>query len=928
MSRILVVDDIADNRYLLRALLTGLGHEVEVACDGVEALAMARLTPPDLTVSDILMPHMDGFALCREWRADARLRSIPFMVYTATYTTSKDEAFALSLGADRFVVKPQEPEVLARIVTELLELRRVGGEEAPCLPEEAPAVESEISFLKGHRDAVIRKLEVKMVQLEAANAALRQDVSERLRAEEALRESEARFQLLAEVSPVGIFQTDPQGATTYVNRRWTEISGLPAERALGDGWLQAVHPEDLEHLAKGWEEASRTGHSSKADYRFLRPDGTVVWVIGQSIAVKDGSDRILGFVGTITDITDRVRMEEALRESEERYRGLFEQSPIGIYRTTPEGSVLLANPALISMLGFASFDELQKRNLEVAGFGEQSPRTEFKELLARYGDVRGFESRWARKDGTILVARETAHAVRGEGGRILYYEGAVEDVTERSQAEEARRRLATAVAQAAEAVVVTDPEGTIQYVNPAFERITGYAQDEVLGQNPRILHSGKQDAAFYRDLWATLLDRRVWSGHLINRRKDGSLYQEEATISPVVDEDDTIVNFVGVKRDVTAEEALKQQLTQAQKMEAVGRLAGGIAHDFNNVLQAVLSQIAILGLRLRGVAGTNRPIEELNQLVRRGASLTRQLLLFSRREAAAREPVDLNDIVRGATTLVRRVVRENVSIVTELADTTLPVLADRGQCDQVIMNLVVNASDAMPGGGTIRLSTGSDDDSIWLSVADTGCGIPDPVREHLSEPFFTTKPVGKGTGLGLSVVHGIAVAHGGHVSVVSQEGNGATFTLSLPRLVDQPLLAQGRTQQAAPIPGRGERLLLVEDEDGAREGLLESLGSLGYAVTAAASGEEAAALPDAPPYALLLTDLVLPGIPGPDLANDLRARWPRLKVVVMSGYTEDAALRTLGPEISAEFLQKPFDIVALSRTIRRALDGGLTDGPE
>lgn len=920
MSRVLVVDDIADNRYLLRVLLTGLGHEVEVACDGVEALAMARLTPPDLVVSDILMPHMDGFALCREWKADVRLRSIPFMVYTATYTSAKDEAFALSLGADRFVVKPQEPNVLARIVAELLERRKAGGEELPPQPGEGPAVESEISFLKGHRDAVIRKLEVKMVQLEAANAALRQDVSERLRAEEALRESEARFQLLAEVSPVGIFQTDPQGATTYVNRRWTEITGLPAEQALGDGWLQAVHPEDREHLARGWEEASRTGRSSRADYRFVRPDGTVVWVIGQSIAVKDGSDRSLGFVGTTTDITDRVRMEEALRESEERYRGLFEQSPIGIYRTTHEGAVLLANPALISMLGFTSLDELQERNFEVAGFGEQSPRAEFKELLARFGDVRGFESRWARKDGTLLVARETAHAVRAEDGRILYYEGAVEDVTERSQAEDARRRLAAAVDQAAEAVVVTDREGTIQYVNPAFERITGYAQDEVLGQNPRILHSGKQDAAFYRDLWATLLDRRVWSGHLINKRKDGSLYEEEATISPVVSEDDTIVNFVGVKRDVTAETALRQQLTQAQKMEAVGRLAGGIAHDFNNVLQAVLSQIAILGLRLRGIPGTSRPLDELGQLVRRGAALTRQLLLFSRREVAAREPVDLNDLVRGAVTLVRRVVRENVAIFTELSDSPLPVLADRGQCDQVIMNLVVNASDAMPEGGNLTLATGGDETSVWLSVADTGCGIPEAVREHLFEPFYTTKPVGKGTGLGLSVVQGIAQAHGGTVSVVSQEGQGAAFTVTLPRLVGRPLLSQDSTDQTVAVFGHGERVLVVEDEDGAREGLLEILGSLGFAVTAAVSGEEAGALSPTPPFDLLLTDLVLPGLSGPDLANDLHARWPKLKVVVMSGYAEEDAFCRLRSDIGAQFLQKPFDIPALVRSIRRALD--------
>ena len=919
MSLILVVDDNAENRYLLEALLTSLGHEVAVAANGVEALALARSAPPDLAVSDILMPRMDGFALCRAWRADAGLGPIPFMFYTATYTEPKDEAFALSLGADRFMVKPQEPDALAAAITELLD--RGGRARDPGSPraQEPAVLETELGFIKQHRDAVIRKLEDKMAELEAANAALRLDVAERRRVEAALRESEARFQLLAEVSPVGIFQTDPRGATTYVNRRWTEIAGIPAAAALGDGWLRGVHPDDLTRLATGWEQAIRSGETSTADYRFVRADGSVAWVIGQAVAVLDEAGRVAGYVGTTTDITERVRVEEALRESERRYRGLFEQAPVGIYRTTPEGKILLANPTLVAMLGYSSAEELQGQNLEANGFGPETPRARFKEALERDGQVSGFESRWLRKNGALVVVRETAHAVFGEDGRVAYYEGAVEDVSERAKAEEELRRLAAAVNQAAEAVVVTDAEGTIQYVNPAFERITGYTHDEVRGQNPRILKSGKQDDAFYRVLWETILDRRVWSGHLVNRRKDGTLYEEEATISPVVGEDGSIVNYVAVKRDVTAEQALRQQLTHSQKLEAVGQLAGGIAHDFNNVLQAVLSQIAVLGLRLRGVPGVHKPIEELDQLVRRGAALTRQLLLFSRREAPAREPADLNDLVRGAATLVRRVVREDVAIVTELGAGPLPVLADHGQCDQVLMNLVVNASDAMPKGGTLRLRTGGEAASVWLSVTDTGCGISEAAREHLFEPFFTTKPVGQGTGLGLSVVHGIVTAHGGTVAVTSRDGEGATFTVTLPRAPETAPQTERLAEDAVTTSGHGERILLVEDEDGARQGLLEILGSLGYAVTAAASGEEASALPPSPPYDLLLTDLVLPGIAGPELAHRLRDRWPRMRVVVMSGYAQENALQTLRADIDAEFLQKPFHIAALAQAIRRTL---------
>jgi len=793
VSRILVVDDNAESRYLLQVLLAAHGYEVMVASDGLEALAQARSTPPDLAVADILMPGMDGWTLCREWRADTALGSVPFMFYTATYTEPKDEAFALGLGADRFLLKPQPPEVVVRAIEEVIRRGRPAAARRPGGEEEAVDVAAELRFLKQHRDAVIRKLEDKTAQLEAANAALRRDIAERERAEAAPRESEVRFHLLAEVSPVGIFQTDPRGATTYVNRRWTEISGLAAEEALGDGWLRAVHPEDRARLAGGWQVASRDGEASRADYRFLRPDGSVAWVIGQAAAFRDASGEVAGYVGTITDITDR------------------------------------------------------------------------------------------------------------------------------AQAEDVRRRLAAAVDQAGEAVVVTDRDGTIEYVNPAFERITGYSLDEVRGRKPSVLKSGKQDEAFYRQLWETILDRRVWSGRLVNRRKDGSLYEEEATISPVVGEDGSIVNFVGVKRDVTAEEALRQQLTHAQKLEAVGRLAGGIAHDFNNVLQALLSQVAVLGLRLRGVPGAHKPLEELDQLVRRGAALTRQLLLFSRRETPSREPGDLSEIVRGAATLIRRVVRENVAIVTELSSRPLPVMIDRGQCDQVLMNLVVNASDAMPEGGTLTLRTGGDAETVWLAVTDTGCGISEQVRAHLFEPFFTTKLPGAGTGLGLSVVHGIATAHGGSVSVASREGAGATFTVTLPRLLEPPPQPVAGDEGAVVLAAHGERLLLVEDEDGARQGLLEVLGSLGYAVTAAASAEEALALPPSPPFDVLLTDLVLPGIAGPELARRLCERWPRLHVVVMSGHAQEESARALRTAIDAELLQKPFDIATLARAIRRVL---------
>ena len=924
MSMVLVVDDNADNRYLLKSILTGSGHEVCVAADGAEALALARKTPPDLAVSDILMPKMDGFTLCREWKADARLKLVPFMFYTATYTEPSDEAFALSLGADLFVVKPQEPEVLCRFITDLLGQHRAGLAGEPRPLEDRAGIASELSFVTQHRDALTRKLEDKMVQLEAVNAALRQDVADRVRAEEALRVSEARFQLLAEVSPVGIFQTDLHGATTYVNRRWTEIAGMAAEQALGDGWLQAVHPEDRQRLAAAWEGVTRSGRSSKADYRFVRPDGTVVWVIGQAVAVFDGSGRVASYVGTITDISDRVRAEEALRASEERYRGLFEQSPVGIYRTTPDGSILLVNPTLVAMLGYASAEELLRLNLEAAGFGAENPRTRFKDALERNGEVIAFESAWLRKDGQVVEVRENARAVRAPSGGTLYYEGTVEDVTEVKRAERERTRLVAAIEQASETILITDTDGRIEYVNPAFERVTGYTFSEAVGQRPSILKSGRQDEAFYTSLWRTVAGGGTWHGHFVNRRKDGGLFEEDATISPVRDGAGAIVNFVAVKRDVTQEVALQAQLLQAQKMEAVGSLAGGVAHDFNNLLQVLLSQIQLLQAYADDPERVRALGVELRQQVDRGASLTRQLLLFSRRETAKKKRLDLNEAVRAAMTMLRRLVRANIALEVKLAPDALAVDADRGQLDQVLMNLALNASDAMPGGGTLTMRTAILEGGwVSLTVKDTGVGIPEAIRERIFNPFFTTKEAGKGTGLGLSVVQSIVGWHGGRIEVESVEGQGSVFRVMLPAAgaAGGPEVGE-EPQQGAELPaGHGERVLVVEDEDAAREALRDILRSLGYEVVAAASGEEAGLLPVKEPFDVLLTDLMLPGIGGPQLVVGLRDRWPSLRVILMSGFTEDEVVRQGISEGTVRFLQKPFDMAALAREIRAALEG-------
>jgi PAS domain S-box-containing protein len=623
-------------------------------------------------------------------------------------------------------------------------------------------------------------------------------------------------------------------------------------------------------------------------------------------------------LGALRERAAREAAERALRESEATFKTLAESAHTAIFVYRGQDFVYV-NPEVVRLTGHNA-DELLGRsvlsvvhpddlplvrgNLEarVRG-GNPPPRYEFR-IVASGGEVRWIDF--------------TAAACEFRGEKAILC--TAYEVTERKAAEEERARLAAAIEQSGEAVVLTDPDGTIRYVNPAFTRITGYAAGEAIGRTPRILKSGRHGEAFYRELWATITSGTTWEGRVVNRRKDGTLYTEAMTISAVREPSGRIVQFVAVKRDITAHLEMEEQLLQAQKMEAIGMLAGGVAHDFNNLLQAM---IAVVSLARADRADPERAFSRLGELeeqIRRGGALTRQLLLFARRETTRPATFDLNELVRDVTGMLRHIVRENIAFSSSLTPDALPVEADRGQIEQVLVNLVVNASDAMPDGGQIRLSTWGRGEAVGLAVADSGPGVPAAIRERIFEPFFTTKGVGKGTGLGLSVVHGIVTRFGGSVTVESPEGSGATFTVSLPR-AGAPLHApSARPAAPAPEAGRGERILVIEDETAARQALAEIIAALGYAVTAVGSGGEAEALPAEPGFDLLLTDLVLPDVSGLDLAIRLVDRWSAMKLVLMSGYSDNDAVRLAVADGRARFLQKPFAIDTLAQELRDALD--------
>jgi two-component system cell cycle sensor histidine kinase/response regulator CckA len=512
------------------------------------------------------------------------------------------------------------------------------------------------------------------------------------------------------------------------------------------------------------------------------------------------------------------------------------------------------------------------------------------------------------------------------------------------QAKEAElQRVTMAVEQAGEMVMITDPDGTIQYVNPAFTDVSGYSREEAVGQNPRLLKSGQQDRAFYQELWGTMTDGRTWKGRMVNKRKDGTLYTEGATISPVKDGSGRIINFVAVKRDVTEreqieaeKETLQAQFMQAQKMESVGRLAGGVAHDFNNMLGVILGYTELAMNKLGSSNPAYADLEEVLKAARRSADIIRQLLAFARKQIVEPVVLDLNDTVERMLKMLRRLIGEDIKLAWLPGAEVWPVKIDPSQIDQILANLCVNARDAIAGVGGITIETAKVtlDEAycaehpgfvpgpfVEITLSDDGCGMDPQTLAHLFEPFFTTKEVGKGTGLGLATVYGILKQNGGFINVYSEPGRGTTFEIYLPRHAGEQDQAVEGGEKTAPPPAEGETLLLVEDETAILNLVTMILEKQGYKVLSAGTPGEALRLGEAHTGGidLLVTDVIMPEMNGRGLAERLQVLYPNLKVLFMSGYTANAIVHhgVLGQGV--HFVQKPFSTRDLAVKVREAL---------
>lgn len=755
--------------------------------------------------------------------------------------------------------------------------------------------------------------------------------------ESQLFELRTRLALTVEAANVGTWDWDLKNKSVSYSREWKLQTGC-SENEISDNpneWKGRIHPDDLPNVLQGLDNLFKLNDSQiELEFRLRHQDGSYRWMMTKAWSVPDATGKVVRIRGVQIDITRRKGIEEELRVSEERFRTIFDFSPDAIcLNSLKDLSFLDANKSFFEITGVSKEAVIGKNPLELELFQNPEDLEKILTALANNGGMRNFEADLRMPDGRRLVALVSSSLidVAGEPNVLTISR----DMTEFKRALEERMKLAAAVDQAYEGVVITDVEGAIHYVNPAFIEISGYSREELVGRNTRLLKSGLHDEEFYSKLWQTITNGQVWKGRFINQKKNGSLFHEDATISPLRDHSGKINNFIAIKRDVTETVELSQQLAHSQKMESIGTLAAGIAHDFNNILYAMLGYTEMARDEVAEDSLIAKYLDNVIKSGKRATDMVAQILHFSHRSKAEWGRISISSVVKEGLKLLGSSIPKTIQISRVIAADTHHVIGDSTQIHQILMNLCVNAAHAMKGQTgsiTVTLENVDLDEEftqlnpplspgtfVRLTVSDTGHGIPPDVIERMFEPYFTTKPVGEGTGLGLSVVHGIVKNHGGIITVASEPGKGSSLSVFLPATKDEPFEAEevGETHFHK---GSG-RILVVDDEQALveiTEGILERHG---YNVTSTTSSTEALDTFRADPnrFDLVIADLTMPVLTGLDLAEELSRVRPDMPVILVTGYgfsvDDERKART---EIFS-ILKKPISSSLLAKAVQQAL---------
>ncbi len=750
------------------------------------------------------------------------------------------------------------------------------------------------------------------------------------------QEGEQLRQVIEGLKQTAILLNADATQTLYASPKYTELWGRPVEDLYANprSWIEFVPAEDRPQVEAAFERL-REGEAMSVEHRAVLPDGSIRWMLHSGFPVLGPEGRIERLLGTSTDITERKAAEEALREAEERLQALLQQVPAILWTTDTESRLTSVMGAGLQRTGLP---EREAGGLPLSwAFEQKGPEHPVFDAHRRAlaGEPVAYEAEWR---GRVYESR--VQPLLDRHGRISGVVGVALDVTEREQAKKlaiAWKNRYDAAAQASGQVLyewVTDT-GEVKYAGN-LESVLGYSPEQLEGGLERwidLIHPDDR-ARFEREVERVRRAQDFFHVEYRLRSGTGSYITVQDDGKCVIDGSGGVVCVVGFITNVTEKKRLEDQLRQAQKMEAIGRLAGGIAHDFNNLLQIILGYGETLRDQLEGNEQALGSLAEIENAARRSEALVRQLLAFSRRQMVQPSILDLNEVIRSAERMLRPLLGEDIELRTNLASGVDRVAADAGQMSQVIVNLAVNARDAMPDGGTLTITTANaefeqpevrPDGSVpagkyvLLAVSDSGTGIDPETRSRIFEPFFTTKGAGEGTGLGLSMVQGIVAQNGGYILVDSEPGAGTTFRIYLPRAEQRPLASE-EAAQAEASPGK-ETILLVEDEDPVRKLVKRMLEKGGYTVFQARGGAEALSICEAhrDRIDLLITDIVMPGMSGPALAEKAREKCGNLRVLYISGYTDEDTRGAAIPH-GAEFLAKPFSADKVLRAVRRVLE--------
>ncbi len=703
-----------------------------------------------------------------------------------------------------------------------------------------------------------------------------------------------------------------------------------------------INPSPPEKIDADMREAARTDREYfLVKHRLASGEVRDVEIYSGPLAVE-GRKLLLSIVH---DVTERHRAEEKVRESEERYRTLVEDAVLGIYRTTPGGEILMVNPALCRMLGYASPEELRRRNLEIDGFHPRYVRSDFKSELETQGVITGRESVWSKSDGTSIIVRENARAVRDSSGRVLWYEGTVEDITatklaeERlSQREEQFRMISENVS---DMIALLDCDGRRVYNSPSYTKLLGDPEKLVGTTSFREIHPEDRDriVQMFRETVRTGVGQRT-EYRLVAR--DGAIRSIESQASTIADKEGRIVNVLVVSRDITEKKSLDQQLLRSQRMESIGTLASGIAHDLNNVLSPIMMSIEMIRRKLPAPRD-QKLLDTVETSVRRGSDIVKQVLAFGRGVRGERVTLQPRHVIAEVLKIAAETFPKSIELHKNVAKDLWTIAADPTQMHQVVLNMCVNARDAMPEGGRLTISAenvvldgnyarmhieAKVGPHVCISVADTGTGIPATILERIFEPFFTTKEIGRGTGLGLSTGLAIVKSHGGFINVYSEIRKGTTFRMYLPALGEGGAPPPLEGAEADPPCGRGELILVVDDEPGIREVTRETLEAAGYGVVTAADGTEAIAVfaQQRDRIRAIVTDMVMPFMDGTSTIRAVRKLNPDALILATSGFAGDAQIARASDSGADAFLTKPYTARKLLTALHDLLGKGVQDG--